>query len=233
MFKPKLPMSALFFPFLPLFLGLEGCSHFSPVGGNRENASFPLEEIRERDGIRIDLEYKGTNNITGRALYPRNFRAYARPEVHRDLLKASEFLSKRGYGITVLDAWRPPIPAAKLWNAAVALDLRDFYAPPDITHHTRGTALDVTLHPLGAPSDRIEMHSDYDHFPLAEDGAPPEPSAHSRLLVSAMKQAGFSAHAREWWHFEHPSGNYSDIVQDPKSRIKFKREGRGNTGVQD
>jgi D-alanyl-D-alanine dipeptidase len=171
---------------------------------------FPLVEIVEGPTVKVDLRYKTSDNLTGKPLYPKNFKPFVRPELLEDLRRAANYLKARGYGLVVLDAWRPPVASALLWNEAVAQDLRHIYAPPDISGHTKGASVDVTLFPLASSSAVPVMPSDFDCHVSGKNETP-----HSRLLAEAMRWAGFSGHPLEWWHFDHPIGKSVQRVDNP------------------
>jgi D-alanyl-D-alanine dipeptidase len=176
---------------------------------------FPLEEIEEYPGLRVELMYKRADNITGKSLYPRNFKAYVLPSVKNLLHRVVDKLKPMGYGLTIVDAWRPPVSAAYLWNEAVRQNLREFFAPPDMSMHTRGAAVDVTLHLLKSPEIELEMPSAVDSTdPITyhSDAA----KRNALLLRTTMRSEGFSGHPKEWWHFEHSPSSHSPIVQNPR-----------------
>ena len=178
---------------------------------------FPLEKISETSSVKVDLRYKTPENISGKPLYPRNFQAYARPGTLAALKKAAVILEKQGYGLVVLDAWRPPVAAALLWNAAVEQELREMYAPPSISGHVKGAALDVTLFSLDS-RDTVEMPGEYDcEFTRGNN------TKHSDILRKAMRAAGFVSHPGEWWHFDYLAEANSETVENPweKSGLKI------------
>jgi len=176
----------------------------------KENsAKFPLEIIKEEEAVKIDLRYKTAENITGRRLYPQNFQAYTRPEVLSAISRAAETLKPMGYGLLILDAWRPPVAAALLWNSAVEQGLRWMYAPPGISGHTRGSAVDVTLFSLDG-DEEIRMPGNYD---CHQSGG--LSTAHSVIMKNAMNKAGFTGHPEEWWHFDYPTQGESAPVDNP------------------
>lgn len=178
------------------------------TGAHGRAKYFPLQEIRPGGGISVELQYKTDRNITGKPLYPPNFKAYATAETAKALKEAAAGLAGRGYELVLLDAWRPPFAAALLWNEAVRRNLRTMYAPPSVSGHTRGTSVDVTLRSLGGKA--ADMPGDYDcHVSGDRD------TTHSRILGEAMRGAGFVGHRGEWWHFDHPSGKKSGIVDNP------------------
>lgn len=197
-------------------LAVAGCA----TAAQERTPVFPLVEIVEEPTIKVDLRYKTSNNLTRKPLYPSLFQAYARRELLEDLRRAARDLEAQGYGLVVLDAWRPPVASALLWNEAVAQDLRHIYAPPDISGHTRGASVDVTLFPLTASSAIPVMPSDFDCH-VAGKGE----TLHSRILAKAMHRAGFSGHPLEWWHFDHPSGKSARRVDNPWEKSGYHYHG--------
>lgn len=182
----------------PIANGLE---EIQSTGNNSYNKNV--------ESIIVDLQYKKSENITGRPLYPKNAKAYLHPNAIRALKRAATKLRAHGYGITILDAWRPYTSGARLWNKAVELDLKGYYCPPNDSGHTRGIAIDVCLHDLNNPNQHLEMPSGFDdplttkHYHLC-----PEKVKRAEILRLAMNYAGFIGHRKEWWHFCLPN-NYS------------------------
>jgi D-alanyl-D-alanine dipeptidase len=187
-----------------------------------------LKEVKTnpKSGILVDLQYTKNDNITGRPLYPKNAKAYLHQDTLFALKKAASFLRVDGYGITVLDAWRPYIAGARLWNKAIELDLRDYYCPPKDSDHTRGTAVDITLHKLSDPTKKLVMPSEFDQ-PLFM--APKKPCLDSmqraQTLKKAMNKAGFVGHRKEWWHFALPNQNLKEanekypVIKGPLNKL--------------
>lgn len=176
---------------------------FYPSITNLNANPYGLEELKNKEGLIISLDYKTKNNITGKALYPSNAKAYLHPIAVKKLNKAIEILKPQGYGIIVLDAWRPYIAGARLWNKAIELDLRDYYCPPIDGGHTRAIALDLTLYKLNNPKIKVPMPSEFD-TPVIH---PVNPQAlyNANILKNAMNKAGFVKHKKEWWHFNLPN----------------------------
>ena len=74
--------------------------------------------------------------------------------------------------------------------------------------HSTGAAIDITLVdekgqaiPMGGEIDEIGERSHPDYYIAAK--SPQEQSYHQKrvLLAKVMKEAGFSRHKGEWWHF--------------------------------
>jgi D-alanyl-D-alanine dipeptidase len=169
---------------------------------------FPLREVASGEGIVVELQYRTSDNITGKPLYPAHFRAYATGETVEALQRAARELCDQGYEMVLLDAWRPPVEAAILWNEAVKRNLRAMYAPPGVSGHTRGTSVDITLRRTGGGS--VPMPGRYD----CQDSRTGS-TTHSQILSQVMRNAGFTANRGEWWHFDHPSGKNARMVENP------------------
>jgi D-alanyl-D-alanine dipeptidase len=188
---------------------------------------FNLIEIKEDEksvqnyGLLVNLAYKTSNNITEKPLYPKNARAYLHPIAYKKLKKATELLRAHGYGIIVLDAWRPYLAGARLWNKAIELDLRDLYCPPNDSAHSRGTAVDVTLFRLENKDLKIPMPSDFDQR-LPKGPINPDALNNAKLLKDVMNKAGFVGHLREWWHFNLPNSEQYPIIKG-EMRLKLPR----------
>ena len=176
---------------------------------------IPLVDIRSVDPtIVIELRYAGTNNVTGRALYPRGTRAMVRPEVARRLAVAQAFLRKRKHGLKIWDAYRPPSVQLELWQAA---GNNDYVADPETINgslHSWGIAVDATL--VDSRKREKRMPTDFDDFTPAAmwryQGADPGIRANLIFLQAGMREAGFYGLKREWWHFIVP--NWQDYVPD-------------------
>jgi D-alanyl-D-alanine dipeptidase len=165
---------------------------------------FSLQELPPQEGITIELQYKTKNNITNKPLYPKNAKAYLHPDALNKLQRAASLLKPYGYGIIVLDAWRPYTAGAKLWNKALDLGLEAYYCPPEDSGHTRGAAVDVSLYKLTNPKTPVIMPSEFDQ-PITEFPIPSEKAKNAQVLNNCMNKAGFVGHRREWWHFNLPN----------------------------
>lgn len=150
----------------------------------------------------LDVRYATQYNFTGAKLYPAPA-AWLRPEAAKALQTAGEILKKQGYGIRVLDAYRPLSVQQKMWDL-----IRDerYVSDPSVNQgrHTRGTAVDVSLADLmGNP---LPMPSGFDDFSEKAhrdfSGASPEELRNKKTLEDAMVAAGFEPFPTEWWHYD-------------------------------
>jgi zinc D-Ala-D-Ala dipeptidase len=166
--------------------------------------AIPLVDIKSVDPtIVIELRYAGTNNLAGRALYPRGTRALVRPEVARRLVRAQAFLGRYQYQLKIWDAYRPKSVQVQLWQAA---HNNDYVADPHAgagSLHSWGVAVDATL--IDMWNRPVLMPTDFDDFTPAAIwhylGADPAIRSHVHLLQIAMRDAGFYGLRTEWWHF--------------------------------
>lgn len=136
--------------------------------------------------------------------------AYVRSSVAELLASACAALPE-GFGLAVLDAWRPLSLQAEIYDAAyadpslppgfVSAPSSDPETPPP---HLTGGAVDVTLtwqrHPLA-------LGSAFDDFTdeartAAYEQVPGRVRQLRRLLFWAMREQGFRVIDCEWWHFE-------------------------------
>lgn len=153
----------------------------------------------------VDLRYAGSRNFFGRALYDRA-EAWLLEGAARKLAAAAQAVAAAGYGLALLDAYRPLRVQAAMWEI---LPDGDFVAPPERgSSHNRGAAVDVTL--LGADGSPVPMPSEFDEFSErashAYEGGPAAALEARRFLRTCMEAAGFVAYEAEWWHYVDPEG---------------------------
>jgi zinc D-Ala-D-Ala dipeptidase len=194
-------------------LPLLGCD---PRTAKREREAQPkLDKTTVRAGlfeptnldptIRLDIRYATTNNFTGRQLYslPRAFLVAAAAQA---LLKAHKSALRKGYGLTIYDAYRPWRVTKALWDATPPGPKRNFVANPKRgSKHNRGCAVDLTLHNLSDGAE-VAMPSGYDEFTHRAHrnfmDASAEALRHRFVLEEVMEGAGFRGASNEWWHFD-------------------------------
>jgi len=163
-----------------------------------------LVDIRSIDPtIVVDLRYATSRNLIGRPLYPPGLPALVRPTTAARLAEAQKILRARGYGLKIWDAYRPMAAQMELWQHSHD---GTFVADPldgNGSLHTWGVAVDATL--VDAAGRDIAMPTGFDEFtPAAKlhyDGDNPIVKFHLKILVQAMKRAGFYGMRSEWWHF--------------------------------
>lgn len=165
--------------------------------------------------IRQDMRYAGMRNFTRAAVpgYQAAECILAEPAA-RALSVAADELAARGYGLKVLDCYRP----AKAVRHFVAWAQRgrgfdpDYYPRVSRGHliaegyiaqksgHSTGYAVDLTL--TDAEGVDLDMGTSFDFFdPLAHTasrGIEKAATQRRRLLLAAMKRAGFANYRRDW-----------------------------------
>ncbi|MBN1521207.1 MAG: D-alanyl-D-alanine dipeptidase [Candidatus Aureabacteria bacterium] len=169
--------------------------------------------------IVCDIRYATENNITGKKLYdsPRCFLLRSTAE---KLKRVQDELEKKGLGIKVYDAYRPPHVQDVLW---AYLPDADYMAPPEEgSSHSRGAAVDVTLVTkegkeldMGTAFDDLREESRSDNYAL-----PYEVLSNRILLKTVMKKHGFIPSKTEWWHFYDKDWKSLPVVDLPVKQIK-------------
>ena len=145
-------------------------------------------------------------------------RMYLRSGVAQRLCRAAASLPD-GFGLAVLDAWRPLNLQQKLFETAVENQLdAGFVAEPSPDPatpppHLTGAALDVTLTWEGVA---LRLGSDFDDFTTctittAFEAAPGPVRELRRLLYWALHEQGFIVLEHEWWHFEYGTRRWAAI----------------------
>jgi D-alanyl-D-alanine dipeptidase len=155
-------------------------------------------------GLRIDLRYATANNFTGEAVY-RRARALLQRPAAAALERAAARANEAGYGLVILDAYRPWSVTRLFWDAFPMH--RAYLADPmEGSRHNRGCAVDLTLYEL-ATGREVPMPSAYDDFserahPAWTGGTEAERASRDRLR-SFMEAEGFTVYENEWWHFDY------------------------------
>jgi D-alanyl-D-alanine dipeptidase len=159
---------------------------------------------RDAPGIRVELAYRTTHNLTGHRLpgYCRNVALLLDPAA-RDLARVQRYLRRRGLGLLILDAYRP----ARASRALVRWARRSGH--PELvgtyiatrSRHNTGSAVDLTLVRDGR---RLRMGTGYDDLSARANTLNARGRAlHNRLVLkAAMERFGFTNYWREWWHYE-------------------------------
>jgi D-alanyl-D-alanine dipeptidase len=159
---------------------------------------------------------------------------WLRVDVARRLVHAAGCLIADGYGLKLLDGWRPLQLQRTLraeYREAIERDsgltgtaleerLGAFVSPVDGDEpppHSTGGAVDVTLCTtdgadvdMGGTFDELSDRSlpgYYEGRDLSPDQA--EFRDRRRLLVAAMTESKFWQFPTEWWHFEYGTANWA------------------------
>lgn len=187
----------------------------------QESGSFrepELVEIPSLDGkIRKDIRYATAHNFMATPLYSTP-KAYLQEEVTQALVRVSSRVNEYGFGLQILDAYRPWFVTKMFWDATPPA-LRKYVADPEKgSRHNRGASVDLTLYDLGSAKP-VAMTSGYDEFSLrsAPDfaGGTSLQRWHRDMLRLAMEEEGFSVYPDEWWHFDHKSWKEYPLMNRP------------------
>ncbi len=177
-----------------------------------------LVDLKELDAsIHLDVRYATKNNFMNMVFYDQPKALMQRPAAAA-LLRVHQKLAKRGFGVTVHDAYRPWAVTKMFWDATPK-SMKDFVANPARgSRHNRGCAVDLTLHKLGG-EEAVSMVSGYDEF--TERAYPDYPGGTSRqrwfreTLRAAMEAEGFSVYKWEWWHFDFGAWREYPVMNQP------------------
>jgi D-alanyl-D-alanine dipeptidase len=159
--------------------------------------------------------YAGYNNVLGVKLYDYN-EVYLQPGAALKLANAQEILNNANpnLGLVVYDAARPKHIQDKCWEFAILKGMQGLFTPPDqISMHSYGVAVDVGLIDLGT-YEELDMGGRVDDITgklasiqqeelMVMRGILSNRQLYNRLLLrNAMRAAGFTPIANEWWHFD-------------------------------
>lgn len=196
-------------------------------------------------GIAQDIRYATANNFTAAPLPGYDApECILRREAAAALARVQADLARANLALKVYDCYRPQRAVAAMWRWAhdgsprgdkrfyPNLDKRTLFALGYIaarSRHSTGTAVDLTLIPLGAPppapsannapctapaaerapDSSLDMGTGYDCLDTrSHTGAAGLSAAQARAratLRAAMSARGFRNYVREWWHYEYGS----------------------------
>ena len=165
------------------------------------------------EGVVVDMQYATAHNFTGAVLpgYCEPL-AFLRRRAARALGRAQERLREDGFGLRVLDAYRPARATRAMVRWAIRVgrpELLDGYIARR-SNHNRGVAVDLTLIRLDTGRS-LDMGTKYDALSprAATLNASGKPLRNRLRLRAAMEASGFRNYRREWWHY--------DFTGDPRA----------------
>lgn len=168
--------------------------------------------------------------------------SYARRELGVRLMRAQEALPA-GIFLLVKECYRPMWVQKIFWDG-YGEHLRKKYptwneeqiyeensklnAPLDVAPHTTGGAVDLTL--ARADGRWLDMGTEFNAAPLETANATftdatnigEEAQANRRLLVAAMKSAGFVNYPTEWWHWSYGDKYWALLTGAPSALYESK-----------
>jgi zinc D-Ala-D-Ala dipeptidase len=186
------------------------------LASGRASDLVDLAEVEP--ALRIDLRYASPDNFTGETIYA-NARALLQRPAASALRRAAARAKEAGYGLVILDAYRPWSVTRRFWDEFPMH--RAYLADPlEGSRHNRGCAVDLTLFDL-ATGREVPMPSAYDDFserahPAWTGGTGDERASRDRLRA-IMEAEGFTVYENEWWHFD-----YKGWREYPVLDVKFE-----------
>jgi D-alanyl-D-alanine dipeptidase len=173
--------------------------------------------------IAVQLRYATTNNFTGAVVdgYESVTAAIVLSDTATALARVQADLKQEGFGLLILDAYRPTRAVANFveWSKNSDTSTKQEYYPnlaktdlfrlgyiAEHSNHSLGTAVDVTLIDL-ATGEVLDMGSEFDLFDTRShyqaSGLTSTQSANRTRLRQAMVNQGFTPYSNEWWHFDY------------------------------
>lgn len=153
--------------------------------------------------LKISLAYATADNFTGKPVYRAGAGCFLHADAALLLKRAVELARPLGYGLLVLDAFRPAEAQWVLWNHTP--DPGFLADPRRGSPHSMGAAVDLTLVELGSGRP-LDMGTAFDEFsPRSHHGnqdIPAEAQRNRHLLMGIMTTAGWDFYRNEWWHYQ-------------------------------
>lgn len=206
---------------LSLWFGLAApAAHAQAAPPSQEMAKGFVDAATLVEGLVVDMRYLGADNFLGTKVDGyQAARCLLTKQAAEALAKVARDIADKGLVLKVFDCYRPQRAVAHFVRWARDLDDRAtkpaFYPQIDkqdlfklgyiAAHsgHSRGSTVDITL--ARADGAELDMGSKFDFFGPISWPTSKSVSAEARvnriLLAGAMRQRGFVAYAREWWHF--------------------------------
>ena len=193
-----------------------------PWEGGVFRPSDLVELVRLDSTIHLDIRYATPNNFMKRPMYAEP-RAFLQRPAAEALLRVHRKLRAQGFGLLVLDAYRPWSVTKKFWDETPPA-LHRFVADPSRgSRHNRGCAVDCTLYDLGGGKE-VRMPSAYDEFTARASpryaGGSPEERRMRTLLRATLEGEGFSVDPGEWWHYDYRDWKHYRILDIPFSALR-------------
>lgn len=212
------------------FCVLAIAAHVFPASADALPAGFVgLADIAP--SIRQDIRYAGADNFLHRKVNGYGAPVCILTlQAAQALAGVQQAIAAKGLTLVVFDCYRPARAVADMgewtreggppdpqWYPKVRRgDLIAKGYVGELSTHSRGSTVDVAIARVGGPSvskpacgaidaDTLDFGTGFDCFdPMSETAHRPlgdEAAANRKLLVDAMRAAGFKNYAREWWHF--------------------------------
>ncbi|MDY6946531.1 MAG: serine hydrolase [Pseudomonadota bacterium] len=193
-----------------------------PTQSGRLRKAELVEVNKVEPSTKLDVRYATADNFMGAPFYdqPRFF--LQRPAAD-GLIRAHRKLAEQGFGIVLIDGYRPWYATRMFWDA-VPPESRPFVADPSQgSRHNRGCAADISMFEI-ATGKTVDIPGRYDEpssrsSPLHLGGTSVQRWRRD-LLKQAMEAEGFDVYVNEWWHFD-----YGEWRQYPVMNADFSELG--------
>jgi D-alanyl-D-alanine dipeptidase len=175
--------------------------------------------------IKLDIGYAATSNFLSTPMYSQA-RAFLQRPAAEALVRVAAALRDKGYGLLILDGYRPWYVTEMFWDATPN-DKKIFVADPkNGSRHNRGCAVDLTLYDLKTGA-AVKMPSGYDEMSERAyadyTGGTSEERERRTILRAAMEKEGFTVYPQEWWHFDYKDWKYYSIMNVPFEQLGKKK----------
>ncbi len=172
------------------------------------DTSLWLELTSLQSSLQIDLKYATTDNFVAEKMYECG-RCFLRPKVAEAVVRIQQELQQKGFGLKLLDCYRPRPIQQKLWDK---VPNPSYVTPPKKgSMHNRGRAVDLTL--TNSQGKELDMGTPFDFFgPRAHHTYTqlPDSILQRRLLLKGiMEENGFRSIRTEWWHYYFAEPGYA------------------------
>ncbi len=171
--------------------------------------------------IKQDMFYCSDFNFVGRKI-----NGYVKPvailtiEAATALKKVQDEVSKKGFCLKVIDAYRPHRAVEDFWawaNDPKDMKMQKIFYPKyadksqifadgylaKFSGHSRGSTVDLTL--IDSNGNDVDMGSQIDMLDeISNTVSPlitPQAQANRLYLKEVMEKYGFDNYRKEWWHF--------------------------------
>ncbi|MDT9600358.1 M15 family metallopeptidase [Sphingosinicella rhizophila] len=198
-------------------------------------ASPPAEPRPERDeelvdlstlvpNIKVETRYASTNNFLGLPVYEVPGAFLQKPAAEA-LVEVARALEPLGYGIKVLDGYRPWHVTKMFWDATPETSHMFVADPSQGSRHNRGSAIDMTMYRLDT-GEEVEMPGRYDEMSLRSyadyKGGTTRQRKERDILRREMEKQGFKVYPEEWWHFDHQDWQKYGILNLTLTELKAR-----------
>lgn len=179
----------------------------APTKAISPDSSQWIELIQLDSSIRLDIRYATANNFVKTPMYP-CAKCYLKPAVAKAIVRAHQYLQKKGLGLKMFDCYRPLSVQWNLWKKVP--DARYVADPRKGSMHNRGSAVDLTI--VDNQGRELDMGTPYDYFGVEaytdNQNLAQKVLANRKLLQDALIAQGFRMIRTEWWHFSYTGASY-------------------------